>query len=81
MDINNQHFSHIIETVLDKIHHDGYGVIENAIPEDLIKQLHQNCLLHPEKFNSAGIGRQQDFKTDNKAVPEMLQNSLHNDGK
>lgn len=66
MDSNNKQFSQTIETVLDKIHHDGYGVIENAINDDLIEQLHQDCLKHPDKFNPAGIGRQQDFKTDKK---------------
>jgi SM-20-related protein len=66
VDSNNKQFSQTIETVLDKIHSDGYGVIENAIPYDLIKQLHQDCIKHPEKFNPAGIGRQQDFKTDKK---------------
>jgi len=66
VDSSNKQFSHTIDTVLDRIHHDGYGVIDNAIPEDLIKQLYKNCLTHPDKFNSAGIGRLQDFKTDAK---------------
>ncbi|PAJ76092.1 proline hydroxylase [Pseudoalteromonas sp. NBT06-2] len=50
--------------MLDSIHHNGYDVIENAIPEHLIKQLYQNCLTAPDKFNSAGIGRQQSLKQD-----------------
>ncbi|SFB77980.1 2OG-Fe(II) oxygenase [Pseudoalteromonas denitrificans] len=63
---SNEVFPQTINQILDKIQHQGYGVIENAIPQNLIEQLYQDCLSNQSNFHSAGIGRQQDLKQDNK---------------
>lgn len=53
-------FNLTLEHVLDHIHQDGYGVIDNAIDENLIELLLTDCLGQQALFQLAGIGRQLD---------------------
>ena len=50
------------DTLLDDIAEQGYSVIENALPQELIADLEKQCETQAGQFQLAKIGRHQDLQ-------------------
>lgn len=58
--------SDVFEYIVDRIHAQGYLVLDDALPHQLSHQLFLHFTrLNREGFKQAGVGRQQDYKLNN----------------
>ncbi len=61
--IESSAFEHVIEKTVQGLEKQGYIVLQNILPEALLNDLLQHLKsLDDEKFNRAGVGRENDFQ-------------------